>query len=97
MLRALEWAAEHSDDNEAEFFTDSALLYNTMTSWINGWACNGWKRKSGAIKNLDLVQALYPYRDRKFNHLRGHAGDQWNEWCDRAAVDARLCLEASEC
>ena len=35
-----------------------------------------------------------------FNHVRGHNGNKdenskWNEWCDKAAVAARLALEAN--
>ena len=95
MLRALQWTEKNLNDNFIEYYTDSALLYNTLTQWIEGWKNNGWKRKTGEIKNLDLVKQLYEYSNKNFNHLRGHHGDKWNEWCDRAAVAARLALEAN--
>lgn len=82
-----------------ECYTDSALLYNTLTQWIEGWRANGWKRKSGPIKNLELVKALYPFTKCEyfhFNHVRGHAGDKWNELCDTEAVKARLTLEENK-
>ena len=95
MLRALQWAEKNLNNNFIEYYTDSALLYNTLTQWIEGWKNNGWKRKTGEIKNIDLVKQLYEYSNKNFNHLRGHHGDKWNEWCDRAAVAARLALEAN--
>lgn len=95
MLRALQWAKENTMFDDTEFYTDSALLFNTLTQWIESWHRNGWKRKTGEIKNLDLVKELYPYRHCQFNHLRGHCGNEWNEWCDKEAVAARLALEAN--
>ena len=95
MLRALQWTEKKLNDNFIEYYTDSALLYNTLTQWIEGWKNNGWKRKTGEIKNLDLVKQLYKYSNKNFNHVRGHHGDKWNEWCDRAAVAARLALEVN--
>lgn len=95
MLRALQWTEKNLNNNFIEYYTDSALLYNTLTQWIEGWKNNDWKRKTGEIKNLDLVKQLYKYSNKNFNHLRGHHGDKWNEWCDRAAVAARLALEVN--
>ena len=95
MLRALQWTEKNLNNNFIEYYTDSALLYNTLTQWIEGWKNNDWKRKTGEIKNLDLVKQLYEYSNKNFNHVRGHHGDKWNEWCDRAAVAARLALEVN--
>ena len=100
MLRALQWVEKNLNNNFIEYYTDSALLYNTLTQWIEGWKNNGWKRKTGEIKNLDLVKQLYKYSNKNFNHVRGHNGNKdknskWNEWCDKAAVAARLALEAN--
>ena len=95
MLRALQGAEKNLNNNFIEYYTDSALLYNTLTQWIEGWKNNGWKRKTGEIKNLDLVKQLYKYSNKNFNHLRGHNGVKWNECCDKAAVAARLALEAN--
>ena len=95
MLRALKKKKKNLNNNFIEYYTDSALLYNTLTQWIEGWKNNGWKRKMGEIKNLDLVKQLYKYSNKNFNHVRGHHGDKWNEWCDKAAVAARLALEVN--
>ena len=98
MLRALQWTEKKLNNNFIEYYTDSALLYNTLTQWIEGWKNNGWKRKTGEIKNLDLVKQLYEYSNKNFNHVRGHNGDKdenskWNEYVDKLAVRARKDLK----
>lgn len=98
MLRALQWAEKNLNNNFIEYYTDSALLYNTLTQWIEGWKNNGWKRKTGEIKNLDLVKQLYEYSNKNFNHVRGHNGNKdknskWNEYVDKLAVKARKDLK----
>ena len=98
MLRALQWTEKNLNNNFIEYYTDSALLYNTLTQWIEGWKNNGWKRKTGEIKNLDLVKQLYKYSNKNFNHVRGHNGNKdenskWNEYVDKLAVGARKGLK----
>lgn len=39
-------------------------LLKTGRDWIEGWRRRGWRKKGGAIRNLDLVQALAAQRDR---------------------------------
>ena len=36
------------------FTTDSRYIVDGMTQWVHSWARNGWKRKGGAIENLEL-------------------------------------------
>ena len=38
------------------FTTDSRYIVDGMTRWVHDWARRGWKRKTGAIENLDLWQ-----------------------------------------
>ena len=38
--------------------TDSELCVNTITKWAPAWHHAGWRRKKGAIANLDLVKKL---------------------------------------
>ena len=45
-------------------YTDSRLAVQTITEWAKGWERAGWKRKTGPIKNLDLVQELYAKHKR---------------------------------
>ncbi|HXX47335.1 MAG TPA: ribonuclease H, partial [Myxococcota bacterium] len=39
--------------------SDSELCVKTVNEWAAGWERRGWKRKTGPIANLELVQALW--------------------------------------
>ena len=56
----------------------------------------GWRRKSGPVKNLDLVKELISlYRahpDVDLAWIRAHVGQRWNEYADRLA-SRRLIAE----
>ncbi|HOX43087.1 MAG TPA: ribonuclease H [Myxococcota bacterium] len=73
-------------------WTDSQLCVRSMLEWAPGWARNGWKRKTGPIQNLDLVQELYALvqsrPELQLGWLRGHAGTRWNEYADELATAA---------
>jgi ribonuclease HI len=64
------------------------------TKWMKGWKSRGWKKKGGAIKNLDLVKrldALQSQHKVTWTHIRGHSGEEGNEYVDalcNAAMDA---------
>jgi ribonuclease HI len=69
--------------------TDSQLCVDTINSWAAEWERNGWKRRRGAIKNLDLVQELYRVarsrRDIELRWIKSHNGYRWNEYADALA------------
>lgn len=78
-----------------EIRTDSEFWINVVTKWAPTWAANGWHKKGGEIKNLDLVQELYELyqsHDIKLIWVKGHAGEELNELADRAANEARKKL-----
>jgi ribonuclease HI len=78
---------------EAVVMTDSQLCVDTINSWAAEWERNGWKRKRGAIKNLDLVQELYRLaRGRpevELRWIKSHNGFLWNEYADALATAYR--------
>ena len=39
-------------------YSDSQLCVKTVNEWAKGWEQRGWRRKTGAIANLELVQEL---------------------------------------
>jgi ribonuclease HI len=73
----------------AIMLTDSQLCVDTINSWAADWERNGWKRKRGEIKNLDLVQELYRIaRSRpeiELRWIKSHNGYRWNEYADALA------------
>lgn len=76
-----------------EILTDSEFWVNVVTKWAPGWQKNGWTKKSGPIKNLELVQDLYAlYVEKpgvKLQWTRGHVGTEGNELADQWANRAR--------
>ena len=70
--------------------SDSRLAVDTLTSWAAGWERRGWKRKTGPIKNLDLVKeawALVQARPEvELQWVKAHVGNRWNEYADALAT-----------
>ena len=70
----------------ADVFTDSQLVVNTLTQWAAGWERNGWRRRDGEVKNLELVREAYMLlKERPLARLRwikAHDGSLWNEYAD---------------
>lgn len=86
-IRALE---KISADGSAELFTDSSYLKNAFTNgWLVKWKRNGWRTSTGGhVLNKDLWQKLdelISTRAVKFNWVKGHAGNFFNERCDTLA------------
>jgi ribonuclease HI len=77
----------------ATVYTDSKLCVDTITQWAAGWERRGWKRKTGPIQNLDLVQELYRRSKERpeleLEWIRAHAGARWNEYADSLSTAYR--------
>lgn len=89
---ALKKAFEILDGEEAEILTDSEFWVNVLMKWAPAWEKNGWKKKNGEIKNLDIVKPLFElYKNSKvkLKWLKGHAGHEFNEMADEWANRAR--------
>ena len=76
-----------------KIMTDSEFWVNVVTKWAAGWRSNGWTKKSGPIKNLELVKELYELYlnnpDVILEWTRGHVGTEGNELADEWANKAR--------
>jgi len=77
------------EDGVFDIYSDSQLCVKTINEWAPGWKKRGWKRKTGPIKNLDLVQTLYALAQSKpditLKWIRAHDGSKWNEYADALA------------
>ena len=75
-------------------YTDSRLVVQTINEWAAGWEKRGWRRKTGPVENLDLVEPLYRvFRSRpelKLEWIAAHSGYLWNEYADALASRWRL-------
>lgn len=92
MLAAMKYAGEEG----CEIHSDSEFWINVLTKWAAGWKANGWKKKTGPIKNLELVQELYGLYCEfpvKLVWVRGHVGTEFNELADEWANKARQGYE----
>lgn len=77
-------------DKEITIFSDSELCVKTINEWAKAWKARGWKRKTGPIKNLELVQALYElhcsHPNVSLKWIKAHNGWLWNEYADALAT-----------
>lgn len=75
-----------------EFYTDSEYVKNGVTAWLALWKRNGWRTQSKKpVKNEDLWRDLDAATARhqvRWHWLKGHAGHEGNERCDRLANEA---------
>lgn len=95
--KAIIAAINHAAGKECTIYSDSQFWINVITVWAKGWEQNGWKKKGGEIKNLDIVQEVYPLyhaSNAKLEWVRGHADDENNiladEWANKARQGARI-------
>lgn len=76
------------ENAQVEIFSDSKYVVDSVEKgWVFGWQKKGFKGK----KNVDLWQRflkIYPKHQVKFNWVKGHAGNHYNERCDELAVQA---------
>ena len=74
-------------------YSDSNYCVKLINEWAVGWARNGWRRKAGPVKNLDLVQALYERAQARpevrLQWIKAHDGSRWNEYADALSVAYR--------
>jgi ribonuclease HI len=85
-------AAAMTAFSSVEIHSDSEFWINVLTKWAPGWEKNGWKKKTGPIKNLELVKrlySLYTTNEVKLIWVRGHVGTELNELADEWANNAR--------
>lgn len=89
---ALIAAINYANGEECEIHSDSEFWINVLTKWAPTWKANGWTKKTGPIKNLDIVQELYDlYTSNpvKLVWVKGHDGIEFNELADEWANKAR--------
>ena len=77
-------------DARVTVYSDSQLCVRTVNEWAEGWEQRGWRRKSGAIANLELVKQLYAlagtHSNARLVWIRAHDGSRWNEYADALAT-----------
>ncbi|MBQ2875772.1 MAG: ribonuclease HI [Clostridia bacterium] len=70
--------------SDSKYLTDAFLL-----GWVESWREAGWRRGRDELKNPDLWERLYSLtktHEVSFVWVKGHAGHEYNERCDKLAT-----------
>ena len=78
---------------EVKIITDSQYVVNGITlGWAKSWKANNWRKKDKKpALNPELWDELLALTDKHsvtFEWIKGHAGHEYNERCDKLAVEA---------
>lgn len=81
-----------------DLHTDSQYVRNAVEKgWLAAWQARNWRKADKKpVLNADLWQRLLPLLERhevRLHWLRGHAGQEQNERCDRLA---RACAASDD-
>jgi len=85
---------------KVNLYSDSAYLVNAFNNyWLKKWQINGWRNsKKEAVENKDLWQELLKLsetHDITWIKVKGHANNNYNNRCDKLAVEAIAKLKES--
>ena len=84
--------------NSVAIFCDSKYSIQCITQWAVGWQKNGWIKKGGEIKNLELIKEMFALHQLlkhsvQVLHVNGHVGVEGNELADRMSM---IAIEAQD-
>jgi ribonuclease HI len=98
-IATLEWIRRQWRHARVRYVSDSEYLVKGMREWVPGWQERGWKRKGGALENVELWQKLVEAaaaHDVTWEWVRGHADHPKNTYADALAVRAAERQERSQ-
>lgn len=81
-----------------QFTTDSRYIVDGMTQWVRGWRARGWRRKAGAVENVELWKAAVASlraHELEWRWVRGHVGHAQNEYANHLATRAAAQQDGS--
>ncbi len=79
---------------EIELYSDSKYVVDAINQkWLDSWIKKNWKlNTTNPTKNIDLWKKYLEaskIHDIKFIWVKGHAQNEFNNLCDKLAVEAR--------
>ncbi len=93
-LEALTKPCEVTVVSDSKYVTDAFNKH-----WIESWIKKGWRNTSGEVKNVDLWKRLLKAAEPhsvSFTWIKGHAGHEENERCDKLATGSADSLSGSD-
>ena len=77
-----------------ELYTDSRYIEQAFSAgWLENWLKSGWRKSDKSpVLNRDLWEELHRLTQEhevSFHWVRGHAENEYNNRCDKLAVEAR--------
>ena len=92
LMAAIEALEALTSKCRVDLYTDSEYLRKGITEWMGKWKANGWRTSQKKdVKNRDLwerIDSLVGRHDVTFHWVKGHSGDEKNEYVDKLAVEA---------
>ena len=88
-IATLDVLARKSHRFQVVIVSDSQYLIRGMREWVPNWKARNWRRKTGALENLELWQRLdrtAARHDVQWTWVRGHRGHVKNEYSNDLAV-----------
>ena len=75
-------------------YSDSAYCVNCYKqNWFRAWQVNGWiNSKKEPVANKELWERMIRFFEDarfKFEKVKGHSTDEWNNYVDKLAVEAK--------
>lgn len=90
-------STSHVPEEELRILCDSQYVINSVTKWMPGWKCKGWRKSDGKpVLNVELLQDIdRELKGRKytFEWVKGHAGHPLNEAADERARAAATAFQ----
>ncbi len=91
LTAAIEGLSALKEKCRVKLYSDSKYLIDGITKdWARSWRAKGWKKSDGKpALNVDLwekILELDEYHEIEYIWVKGHAGNPYNERCDRLAV-----------
>jgi len=90
VIKGLESIKEPCD---VEIYSDSAYVVDSVEKgWLFGWVKKNWiKSDKKQVKNIELWNEMLKYlkiHNIKFIKVKGHSDNEYNNRCDKLAVEA---------
>lgn len=91
LTAAIEGLSALKERCSVKVYSDSSYLVNAFVQgWLDSWKRNGWRKADNKpVLNADLWKKLIALTEQHsvtFIWVKGHAGNPYNEQCDRLAV-----------